>query len=238
MKEVGKYYKCKLSIGKMIYWEEDSILNKQTVLTPPKEIYQAVCDALGKYFSKQGFKYSRSIPKIVKSEEGFQLELIFRSSGTNSSGESSSLEINGYIRSLELMKIDKSEKGYLNSPTTPLGKVLSNEYPIGTKFVKQIFGETISYVENHRDFNEFTFNRSANVYLITTEKFEMLVKFIEDNILNWLSNLVRQNKMMSCLRESSKPSKLSLERTSFLKFVELKYPGMLAEVKDELKNYR
>jgi len=222
----------------MNYWNQDNILNNQTEFTPPKEIYQAVCDSLGTYFSRKGFRYSKSIPKLVKKEEEFQYEIIFRSSGTNSAGESSRIEINGYIRSLELIKQDKNEKGYLNSPTTALGKILGGDYPTSTKFVKQIFGETISYVENHRDFNEYTFNRSANVYLITDEKFKMLIQFIEVNILNWLKRLVNEEEMLKCLRECSKHSKLSLERSSFLKYVEMKYPDKIEEVKNELKNYR
>ena len=222
----------------MNYWNQNSILNNQTEITPPKEIYQAVCDSLGDYFKRKGFKYSKSIPKLVKKEKEFQYEIIFRSSGTNSAGESSRLEINGYLRSIELMKKDKAEMGYLNSPTTALGKVLGGDYPTGTKFVKQIFGDTISYVESHRDFNEYTFNRSANVYLITEDKFQMMINFIEQNILNWLEKLVNKNTMMECLRECSKHSKLSLQRSSFLKFVQLKYPDKLSEVEKEINNYR
>ncbi len=222
----------------MKYWTNDSILNNQTELAPPKEIYQAVCDSLGEYFKGQGFKYSRSIPKLVKKDNEFQYEIIFRSSGANAAGQSTRLEINGYLRSLELMKKDKDEKGYLNSPTTALGKILGGDYPVGTKFVKQIFGDTISYVESHRDFNEYTFNRSANVYLITEEKFLMMINFIEQNILNWLERLVDENTMMDCLRECSRHSKLSLQRSSFLKFVELKFPHRLEQIEKELNYYR
>ena len=222
----------------MKYWDDDNILNNQTDETPPKVIYQAVCDSLGRYFIQEGFKYSKSIPKLVKKEDEFQYEIIFRSSGTNRAGESSGLEINGYIISRELINSEQSEKGYLNSSTTALGKILGGDYPIGTKFVKQIFGETINYLEEHRDFNEFTLNRYTNVYQITEDKFEMIVNFVKTNILDWLAKLVSEQGMMECLRECSKPSKLSLQRSSFLKFVEMKYPNKLEEVKIELNNYR
>lgn len=222
----------------MKYWDQDSILNYQNEFTPPKEIYRAVCDSLASYFANKGFKYSKSVPKLVKKVEEFQYEIIFRSSGTNRAGERVGMEINGYIRSRELIKREQSEKGYLNSPTTALGKILGGDYPIGTKFVKQIFGETISYVEEHRDFNEFTLNRYTNVYQITEVKFGMIVNFIETSILNWLDRLVSEQSMMECLRECSKPSKISLQKSSFLKFVEMKYPNKLNEVKIELNNYR
>ena len=83
------------------YWSADSILNNQTEETVPREIHQAVCDAIGAYFIDKQFKYARATPKIWFKDNDYKLEIVFRSSGSNYAGGIINLEINAYLYSLE-----------------------------------------------------------------------------------------------------------------------------------------
>ncbi len=46
-------------------WTDNEILLNHNETTPCKDIFQAVCDELGKYYSDKGFKYARSKPKLT-----------------------------------------------------------------------------------------------------------------------------------------------------------------------------
>jgi hypothetical protein len=47
-------------------WTTNSILINHTQShTPCKDIFQAVCDEIGAFYSKKGFKYTASRPKIT-----------------------------------------------------------------------------------------------------------------------------------------------------------------------------
>lgn len=74
-------------------WEEGSILYNNTPYVPPREIFQAVCGEIGRYYSKRGMKYTRSNRKLKWQGEKLRCEFGFWSSHSNIAGEWVCLEI-------------------------------------------------------------------------------------------------------------------------------------------------
>ncbi len=60
--------------------EADSILNNYTPYTSCQEIFQGVCDEIGKYYSMRGFQYTKSRPKITYKDKDIKLQISFWSS--------------------------------------------------------------------------------------------------------------------------------------------------------------
>lgn len=93
-------------------WAEDSVLYNKSPYVPPREIFQAVCDELGRYYSQtMGAKYTRSNRKIKLKFERVLCELGLWSSNSNIRGEWVNLEIVTSVYALD--KTDMEKKGLL-----------------------------------------------------------------------------------------------------------------------------
>lgn len=119
-------------------WDENSILAGDMSRAEPREIFQAVCDELGKYFSERGAKYTRSNRKIKFTYEKIRCECVFWSSHSNTRGEWVNLEIVTSVYALE--KTDMERKGLLYIFIRPNN---FNVYGIDGK----LFGEIVGYIE-------------------------------------------------------------------------------------------
>lgn len=91
-------------------WDEQSVLAGDITRAEPREIFQAVCDELGKYFSERGAKYTRSNRKIKINFEKVCCEFVFWSSHSNTRGEWVNLEIVTSVYALD--KTDLERKGF------------------------------------------------------------------------------------------------------------------------------
>ena len=74
-------------------WPEDSILRRVTPTTPTREIFQAVCNEIGRYYQPAGLKYTRSNRRLKWRGELLRCELGFWSSHSNLPGEWVNLEV-------------------------------------------------------------------------------------------------------------------------------------------------
>lgn len=92
-------------------WAENSVLYNNSPYVPPKEIFQAVCDELGRYYSQSGAKYTKSNRKIKQKYEKVLCELGLWSSHGNIQGEWVNLEIVTTVYALD--KTDMEKKGLL-----------------------------------------------------------------------------------------------------------------------------
>lgn len=217
------------------YWSTDSILNHQTEATPPREIYQAVCNAIGAYFIQEGFKYARSTPKIWTKDQDHKLEIVFSSSGSNYAGGIVNLEINAYLYSLEIIK-NRQGKGLLNTALTPLIKKLEGAYDLGTQVVRQINGEELVYKKENQNFNELIYNRNVNLYGIDEELFGQIIQFIEIRQIQWLKDIINPDRTLELLDKCGSRAKLGLIRTDFLDYFKMKYPKLAVIVEEKLRN--
>ncbi len=94
----------------MTYWKKDSILNNYNSNTKPSEIFKEVCDLIGNYYTKKGWKYSKSRPKIIYNNSDLTIEINFWSSRSNMAGSFVHLEILPYVCSKKLKKWIKENK--------------------------------------------------------------------------------------------------------------------------------
>lgn len=103
------------------YWTEDSILTNQSDTTPPAEIFEAFCQAVGYYYQQKGFKYTKTRPKVRLETKDLFIEINFWSSRNNMAGSSVGLEIIPYVGSKKLKRWIKSHatgrNEYLYAPT-------------------------------------------------------------------------------------------------------------------------
>lgn len=103
------------------FWTENSILTNQSDTTPPAEIFDAFCQAIGFYYQQKGFKYIKSRPKVKIESKDLFVEINFWSSRSNMAGSSVGLEILPYVGSKKLKKWIKANKigrnEYIYNPT-------------------------------------------------------------------------------------------------------------------------
>jgi hypothetical protein len=119
------------------FWTENSILTNQSDTTPPSEIFDEFCQAIGYYYQQKGYKYTRSRPKVKIETKDLFVEINFWSSRSNMAGSSVGLEILPYVGSKKLKKWIKANK---------TGR---NEYIYGpTKYdfrFQNIYGATVDF---------------------------------------------------------------------------------------------
>lgn len=86
------------------YWTEDSILTNHSGATPPAEIFDAFCQAIGFYYQQKGYKYTKTRPKVKFETKDLFVEINFWSSRSNMAGITVGLEIIPYVGSKKLKK--------------------------------------------------------------------------------------------------------------------------------------
>lgn len=74
-------------------WEDNSVLYDTSPYIPPRDIFQAACNELGRFFARSGAKYTKSNRKIKWELGAVRLEAAFWSSHSNMAGEWVNLEI-------------------------------------------------------------------------------------------------------------------------------------------------
>lgn len=119
------------------FWTEDSILTNQSDTTPPAEIFDAFCQAIGFYYQQKGFKFTKRRPRVKLESKDLFVEINFWSSRKNMAGSSVGLEILPYVGSKKLKKWIKTHN------------VGRNEYIYGPKTYdfrfQNIYGATVDF---------------------------------------------------------------------------------------------
>jgi len=83
---------------------ESPILQRMSPHAAPKDIFQAACDELGRYFARDGLRYVRSRPRLEHKRGDFTLTMALWSSRSNLAGESIALEVVSAVCSTALKK--------------------------------------------------------------------------------------------------------------------------------------
>jgi len=222
----------------MKYWEDNSILNNQGEETPPKEIFQAVCDAIGDYFEKRNFKYSKSFPKITRKDSEYKLEIRFNSSASNYAGGYVNLEINSNLYSIILAKQDKSNskyKGLITGVMTPLSQTLPSKFVNASTVVETIDGQIIVHPIERFKYREYSFNRNINLYQITPSLFERLLNFIEVRIIDWYEEFKTNVGLLKLIDHMGASAKYSIDRESFYEYLKLRELDDIDKIKERIK---
>ncbi|MDE6732040.1 MAG: hypothetical protein K2J77_04105 [Oscillospiraceae bacterium] len=129
-------------------WVENSVLYNDSPYVPPREIFQAACDELGRYFTQNGAKYTKSNRKIKWNLGAARLEAAFWSSHSNIAGEWVNLEIVSSIYAVDKNDLDK--KGYIYADIRPQSY---NVYKIDNAKFTEIIEYLNGILETARLFN-------------------------------------------------------------------------------------
>lgn len=209
-----------------INFPNDSVLIRQTEYTAPKEIFQAVCDIIGEHYTKHGFKYARSRPKITLKGTDFDIVVAFWSSGYNMAGSFVNLEIIGHAYSKKLALFDKENGNDFNGFLllhadfwTKLNSVNKN----GTVKIYSLDGELASERIEDYDYAVDIFNCNYNLWRVTEEKIGLIIQYIDEYFIKQISGLTDKQNMIRFLNGIPPNSELGRENSRFIKFIELQF---------------
>jgi hypothetical protein len=211
-------------------WTENKTLLEYSKYTPCHEIFQALCDELGKYYEVKGFKYARSRPKLTIEKDNIKLVIAFWSSRSNTPGEWVNLEILPNFYSKQLAKTSDI-KGFLFGHTGLFcHKFTDNPKQI---LVKQIFGGELERFDKYSNESKIIESNNCNIYGIDKEKFDSILKFIDNKILPWLSKLAIEEGILELLTNAS-PTRIWAingkgSNSDFVKYVKLNFPNINIE---------
>ncbi|WP_166243138.1 hypothetical protein [Paenibacillus turpanensis] len=213
---------------------QDSILNNDSPYTSCKEIFQAVCDEIGTYYTTKGFKYAKSRPSITYKDKEITLQIAFWSSGYNTPGDYVNVEIIPAFFSTKIARVKKtaqprSKRGYLFGHPAIFLHDLPGREP-GTVRIRQIFGDEM---ERYEEGKSEKLNHSCNVYGITHEKFENIIHFIDNHIISYIDVLKDHEKLLAFIEGSNKERSYYLNNPELLEYIEIAFPsrkGQLIEV--------
>lgn len=154
-------------------WMEGSVLHSCNEYTPPREIFQAVCDELGRYYTAHGKKYAKSSHTIKWKGKHLKYQLKFNSSGSNLRGDWVCLEIVANIWALDAQGMER--KGILDFPTT-VGVA-----PVDAKKIKivKVDGSIEEREPEDGEDIEVFFSRTCNIYGIDLKLFEKIITYID-----------------------------------------------------------
>jgi hypothetical protein len=211
-------------------WTDNKILLEYSKYTPCQEIFQAVCDELGKYYETEGFKYSRSRPKLTIEKGNIKVVIAFWSSRSNIPGDWVNLEILPNFYSKQLAKTSDT-KGFLFGHTGLFyHKFTDNPKQI---LVKQIFGGELERFDEYSNESKIIESNNCNVYGINKEKFDSIIKFIDDKIIPWTSKLATEEGIFELIKNASPTRVWSLNgkgsNSDFIKYVQLNFPNINIE---------
>jgi len=208
-------------------WTDNMTLLEYSKYTPCQEIFQAVCDELGKHYVAKGYKYSRSQPKLKIEKGDIKLEIAFCSSRSNTPGDWVSFEILPSFYSKQLAKTNNT-KGFLFGHTG----LFYHKYKDNPKqiLVKQIFGGELERIDEYSNESKIIESNNCNVYGIDKEKFYSIVQFIDNKIVPWASKIRTEEGIVELITNASPTRIWSLNgkgsNSDFIKYVQLNFPNI------------
>jgi hypothetical protein len=211
----------------MLKFDENSVLNKYNEYTPCKDVFQAVCDEIGKHYVSIGWKYTRSRPKITFKNKEIKIEIAFWSSGSNTPGSYVNLEILPNISSIELVNQSKKEgkktKGYILSFIQLLTERYDNKED-GTKKIIKILTDNTERIDEYDSTPEIKYNNNINVYGINENELLKIIDFIDNRIVSWTKTINNKDDISTFLSNLTDYHKKELLASEFGRLLTVKYP--------------
>jgi hypothetical protein len=171
----------------MAWTSNEILLNHTQSHTPCKEIFQAVCDEIGAFYTKKGFKYTASRPKISIEKDGIKLEICFFSTRTNVVNQSVSLQIIPAFYSKKA-KTDDNPKGILLA-YPDIFYTKTDEMPPKLT-VNELFGGQIINTEDWLTVSEIRDYHVCEVYGLDEAKFLKIIEFMDKKIIARFAELL------------------------------------------------
>jgi hypothetical protein len=229
-------------VNKLENWsfKPDSVLNKISRSTDCSKIFQAVCDELGDYYQKQGFKYSRSGPHLTIQFGDIKLKLAFWSSRSNTLGDFVTLEIIPSFYSVSLAKqLSKTtkENGFLFGPDVVFEKYEYCEADCDVIIRYPFKAELKRSDPTYK--NLVKYSNKINVYGLSTNNFVKLVNYINQHVINVFEILQDEAKLYRYLKELPEFVVRSIfidkrVNSKLAEYLEFKFPVLASKVLHEL----
>ncbi len=208
-------------------WTNNKTLSDYSKHTPCNDIFQAVCDEIGKYYAqKEGFKYARSRPKIMLKNKDFKLEIAFWSSRSNIAGNYVNLEIIPMFYYLNVPKNHQS-KGILFSH----GAILHHAYTNDIQRVRHnyIFGNVEEFVLDYSHESVIKDVNMCNVYGLDETKFEQIIAFLDTKIIVWLDKLKTEKGILELLNNPCETQLIDIKNWYLLDYIRTNFPNINLE---------
>ena len=216
-------------------WTDNKTLLEYSKYTPCQEIFQAVCDELGKHYETRGWKYSWSRPRLTIENEQIKLVIEFWSSRSNIPGDWVNLEILPNFYSKQLAKTSEYKGFLFGHKGLFYHKYTDNPKQI---LIKKIFGDELERVDEYSDESKIIESSNCNIYGIDKEKFDSIVGFIDNKILPWTSKLLSEEGIIELVTNASPTRVWSLNgrgsNSDFIKYVQLNFPNI--DIENKLNN--
>lgn len=210
-------------------WTDNKVLVEFTKYTPCQDIFQAVCDEIGKYYERGGnMKYARSKPKITYKDKDIQLDICFFSSRSNTPGSWVCLEI---LPNFYSVRLKKNGNGFLFGHTCLFNKKGTGN-PTKIKVV-QIFGDDTERLDEQGTEPVVIHNHTCNVYGLDGDKFKRITEFIDREIIPWIEKLKDEAGILELISDMSLRRKSTLNgkgnNSSFIQYVKECFPNINVE---------
>jgi|JI7StandDraft_1071085.scaffolds.fasta_scaffold15421_6 hypothetical protein len=202
-------------------WTDNKILLFQDRNTPCKDIFQAVCDELAKYYLDKGFKYARSRPKLTYKDNEIKLEIKFFSSASNTPGEWVCFDFFPDFSSVELEK-NSYPKPYILGPSTIMTKI--GDWKDKKLIITETaFGERINHFDDYSEEPLFRYSNHCNVYGINKEKFDLLVTFIDSKIICWIEKAKTKEGILEVIKNRNSQTNWELDNSGLKEYAKRKF---------------
>ncbi|HEY3402460.1 MAG TPA: hypothetical protein VGK59_03675 [Ohtaekwangia sp.] len=218
-------------------WTDNEILLNQRPTMASRDLFQAVCDEIAKYYENKGFKYSRSKTVLTYKDEEIKLQLGFSSSRSNTAGSHVALEILPTIYSLDVIQQNKSTISSKVAKGLILGHTdfFTHKSNINRekKIVRQIFGDILE-MDPRSEFDiVIKDNHYCNIWDIDGHKFKKILEFIDHKILPMIDVVKDERKLIEFIDDKPPYIYQSLKgegvNSDFVPYCNLKFPDLRIE---------
>lgn len=146
-----------------------------------RPLFLAVCDDLAAIFTKEGFRYARSVPKLTCKQKDCKLQIQFASSHSNLAGKFVCFEICPYIFVTHPAQMlpDRRGKDVISYDLTEESEEAKKKQCTILKFP---FGESICHYEIDEN-PGIRYCNTVNLCMIDIQKFEQLVVYIREKFV-------------------------------------------------------
>ncbi len=205
-------------------WTDNKTLLNYSKYTPCNDIFQAVCDEIGKHYVAQyGFKYARSRPKITFKNADLKLEIAFWSSRSNIPGDYVNLEIIPAFYDLNAPKNHPS-KGLLFTH----GAIIYHKYTDDIQRVRHvhIFGEVEELVLDYSYESVIKDVNTCNVYGLDETKFNKIIAFLDAKIIVWLDKIKTENGILELINNPCETQLMDIKNGYLVGYIRLNFPNI------------
>jgi hypothetical protein len=205
-------------------WTDNKTLLDYSKYTPCNDIFQAVCDEIGKYYVAQhGFTYARSRPKITIKNKDFKLEIAFWSSRSNIPGDYVNLEIIPIFYDLNAPK-NYPKKDILFTHCAILYHTYTND--IQRVRHVSIFGEVEELVLDYSYESVIKDLNMCNVYGLDEAKFKKIIAFLDTKIIVWLDKIKTESGILELMNDPCDTQLMDFKNGCLVDYIQRNFPNV------------